>query len=238
MDGEIQEVTPDGELVWDWSTRDHVALREADRWLRDQVDHPTVRGPDEKPWYDVAHVNSVELHGRTLIFSARFLDAVYGVDRDTGAVLWKLGGKHTPQSLKIENDRYHPHDFGGQHDARLSDDGRTLTLYDNATKRSRPARALAFKLDLQHRRARLVQDVRFPRVGRSICCGSARLLPGGHWVIDWGNTSWVTELKRSGDPVIRIHFESGLASYRAIPIRRADLSRAALHRGMDAMAKP
>jgi hypothetical protein len=187
--------------------------------------------------YDIVHLNSVEPDGDRLVFSARYLDAVYAIDRDSGAVAWKLGGTHTKRSLAIEDDRLADRDFGGQHDARILEGGRTLTVYDNGTGRKRLGRALEFRLDLKHRRARLDNSVEFPRAGPSGCCGSARRLPGGNWVTWWGGTEWLTEQTRSGRLVLSIRIFNGYKSYRAVPVLRGRLSRSQLAAGMDAVSE-
>jgi hypothetical protein len=236
FDGEVQEVDRHGRLVWSWNTKDHVALAEAGRWLPELIKHPTGRRTDGTPVFDIAHVNSFDPAGDLLVVSGRYLDAVYGIDRRTGSIRWKLGGTHTARSLAIAGDPFGKRDFGGQHDARLESGGRLLTVYDNGSRRGRLPRALAFRLDVAHRRAALARSVSFPRAGKSICCGGARRLPGGDWVISWGNTHWVTELTPAGRPVLTIQFTGDLATYRAVPILPGQLSRAGLRRAMDAMA--
>jgi hypothetical protein len=174
--------------------------------------------------------------GDRLIFSARYLEAVYAIDRASGDIAWKLGGTHTPRSLKIEGDPLAGHEFGGQHDARLPGGGDLLTIFDNGTLRNRPPRAVAFRLDLTRRRAALVRAVRFAEAPKSVCCGSARLLPGGNWVVSWGNTPWVTEQTWRGEPVLTIELRGkDLASYRATPVMPGRLTRDRLSRGMRAM---
>ena len=235
LDGEIQEVDPQGRLVWRWNSADHLALRESERWIRRQVAHPTIRKFDGTPVYDLVHLNSIEPAGGRLVFSARFLEAVYAIDRASGGIAWKLGGTHTPRSLTIDGDPLAGSEFGGQHDARLPDDD-LLTIFDNGTARARPPRAVAFRLDLERRRAALVRSVRFAEAPKSVCCGSARLLPGRNWVVSWGNTPWVTEQTWRGEPVLTIEFRGkDLASYRVVPIVPDQLTRDRLARAMRVM---
>ena len=75
--------------------------------------------------------------------------------------------------------------------------------------------------------------VRFPRAGYSKAAGSARLLPGGDWVVAWGNTPWVTELTRTGRLLLGIDFIGRKGSYRAIPVMPGQLTRRSLRRAMD-----
>src|SRR5205823_4400189 len=123
---EVQEVDGNGNLVRAWNTKDHIPLAEASRWLPGIIEKPTIHRSDGTPIYDVAHVNSFDPVGDVLVFSARYYDAVYAINWKTGQILWKLGGTHTAHSLSIANDPDATTDFGGQHDARLSSDGRVL----------------------------------------------------------------------------------------------------------------
>ena len=149
LDGEIQEVDPSGQRVWRWNTRDHIALRESDHWGRSLIENPRVRTKDNRPVYDIVHVNSVALDGDLVVFSARYEDAVYEVDRTTHDVVWKLGGRHTDQSLRLVNDELPAkQEFGGNHDARVptGHGSGVVTLYDNGTLMNRPPRALAYRI--------------------------------------------------------------------------------------------
>ncbi|HKP91462.1 MAG TPA: arylsulfotransferase family protein [Thermoleophilaceae bacterium] len=238
LDGEIQQIGPTGRLLWRWNTGDQIPLRESGRWLRRLLfDIKPLPLPDGRSAYDIAHLNSVEpFGGGRLVLSDRYHDAVYAIDRASKRILWKLGGRKTDRSLKILDDPLAKRDFGGQHDARVLDGGRTLTLYDNGTLRGRRPRALEFQIDESKGTARLVRKVEFREAGESVCCGSTRKLAGGHWVTSWGHTPWVTEQTGGGRLVFAIRFQEETATYRAEPIPRGRLERSPLRRGMDAMA--
>src|SRR3954451_11555791 len=102
FDGQVQELTPEGQLVWSWSTRGHVKLGETERWRLRRTDSQ-FRG---KLAVDLAHVNSVQYVGPNLLVSARNVNAVFLVRRSDGKILWKLGGTHRRDSLKGKGDRY------------------------------------------------------------------------------------------------------------------------------------
>ena len=234
LDAEILELDSSGEPVWRWSTRRHVRLEETSPWShRLFVEQEPIRMPDGDA-YDTAHMNSVDVQGDRLVFSLRHTDGVYEIDRGTGRVVWKLGGTRTAKSLTVVGDPL-PSPLDGQHDARVSAGGRLLTVYDNGILNRRPPRAIQFRLDLAKRTATLVNAVSFAPARVSTCCGSARRLAGGNWVVSWGNTPWVTELTETGDPVLTLRFPSRV-SYRAEPVADGALTRRALRAGMDAMA--
>jgi len=224
-DNEVQEITPGGALVWSWKASDHLSPGDISVRWRDTC---TVATPA-----DIYHFNSVEPDRGGYVLSMRHLDAVLRIDRRTGRIDWKLGGTQSPESLvPIGDAETAAGGLGGQHDARILPDG-TLTVHDNGTRAAHPTRAVRYRLDLRARTATLLEDVRDPDVPTTVCCGSARRLSGGNWVMAWGGGPIVTELTGAGAPVFRLTL--GLFSYRADPISFGVLSPAALRRGMDVM---
>jgi hypothetical protein len=230
LDCEVQEITPRGRRLWTWRSKEHIALGEGSARM-------TIQLRDGRTAYDIVHMNSVDVQGDRVVVSLRHTDAVYEIDKASGKILWKLGGTTTPESLTIVGDPLAGEDFGGQHDARLSPDGRTLTLFDNGTRRDRPPRALRYTIDPVARTATLVQSVT-EAVPETFCCGSARLLPGGHWVTSWGDRSLLTEADSSGARIFALRFAGARSTYRAEPVLPGTLPRSALRRGMDAMVAP
>jgi hypothetical protein len=185
--------------------------------------------------YDVFHANSVSLSGDTVLLSMRQTDAVYAIDRTTGAILWKLGGTPTPQSLTVLGDPYASQPLGGQHDARLLPDG-TVSMFDDGSLLGRPPRAVRYRIDTVARTATMIQQITDPTVSSAICCGSARLLGDGNWLVSWGNNPVAGEYEPDGTPVFRITFD-GLFTYRMVAVPQSALGIAALRAGMDAMAR-
>jgi hypothetical protein len=201
----------------------------------DSIVNGPVKTADGRLAHDLVHVNSVEPDGDSVLISMRQTDSIYKVSRRTGAIEWKLGGTHTPESLALTNVDDPEHVITGQHDARLLPDG-TLTVHDNRTLSGHYPRAVRFSIDEMARTATLVEEVADPSTGYSNCCGSARKLPGGDWVTSWGSTGVVEELTPGGRGVFALHFK-GSDSYRAFPIPPGKLSLRALRHGMDAMAR-
>jgi hypothetical protein len=113
-----------------------------------------------------------------------------------------------------------------------------VTLFDNGTLRDRPPRAVEYRIDRGKRTARLTNAVELGRIDESTCCGGARRLPGGHWAVSWGNNAYAGELSARGEHVLTLRFAGGRHSYRIDPVLPGRLSRSALRRGMDAMARP
>jgi uncharacterized protein YndB with AHSA1/START domain len=232
LDALIEEVSPAHKVVFRWNSKDHVGLAETGRWYQANVLNNTARLPDGRTAYDIVHINAVERYGPDhFLVSLRHTDAIYDIARADGRVVWKLGGTAKPRSLQIVGDGVP--DFGGQHDVRVLRDG-TVTLHDNGTGLGRPPRALRFRIDPKARTATLLEQLTDPFGAMSPCCGSARKLPGGNWVISWGGTDLVTEETPAGKSVFSLSFPEYL-TYRAFPVLPHKLRRSKLYAGMDAM---
>lgn len=231
MDAELQLVSKAGKLLWSWNSKDHVSLAESQDWYPAIVKAP-VQLPNGSTVYDIVHANAVQVVGSHVILSLRHADAVYEIDRASGAIVWKLGGTPTPQSLQIVGDPLQPHSLGGQHDARLQPDG-TLTLHENGTDVGRPPRAVRFRIDPVAHTATFLEQVRDPSVKASPCCGSAVKLTGGDWLVSWGGNPLVGEYTPNGAVVWTLAFDHGLFSYRANPVPYSTLAREDLRAAMD-----
>jgi Arylsulfotransferase (ASST) len=229
LNTELQQVSSDGGLLWDWTSQDHISLAETGRfwgWVRTHP-HPIYGG------YDIVHWNSIEPIGESVIASFRHLDAVYKIRKTTGNIVWKLGGTTTPKSLEVRNDP-HPYTFGGQHDARLLPDG-TLTVFDDRTNLAgKTPRAVRYRIDQTSGTATLLQSISDPDVPSSLCCGSARRLGNGDWLIDWGQNRPIGGYKPNGERTFLLSFD-GTSSYRAEPVPSGVITDQDLRRGMNAM---
>lgn len=226
-DAVVQEVSPSGDLVWSWSTNGHIGLAETGRWWPTALSRPQPR--------DIIHMNAIEPVGEdAVLISTRHTDAIYKVDKATGAIIWKLGGTWTPKSLQVLKDPEGAYPFGGQHDVRLLPDG-DITVYDNNTGLGVLPRATRYAIDEANGTATLVEQVTDPLASSSFCCGSARRSNDGSWLMSWGGNSLVAEYDGAGQPNFRLTFGGTLFSYRAVPVDDGALSVPSLRAGMDAM---
>jgi hypothetical protein len=231
---EIQELDPRGRVVWRWNSRTHIGLGETGRWWRNVLSNPK-RDASGAQQFDPVHINSIEpAPDGEIVMSTRHTDAVYGIDRATGRITWKLGGTRTPESLRVLGD---PATllFGGQHDARLGPDG-TLSVFDNGKDRPRLPRVAFYRLDREDRTATYLGQLNDPRVDASHCCGSARPLAGGGWLVSWGDNPVVSAFDEDG----RLSFRLTMAapSFRAVPMPRGAVGVRELDEGLEAMEGP
>jgi Arylsulfotransferase (ASST) len=202
FEGAVQEVDiATGRVLFEWHSIDHVGLSES------YAEPPRKRTAP----YDYFHVNSIDVDtDGNLLVSARNTHAVYKLNRRTGAILWRLGGRKSDFAFG------HGARFAWQHDARRLPDG-TISLFDNeaAPRVGAQSRVIVLRLDVPRRRAVLVRRLvhRPPLV--AVDQGNAQLLPGGHFVVGWGHEPYVTEFDRRGRVVLDLRFGRGADSYRA-----------------------
>jgi len=230
---EIQEVDQDGRLLWRWNSRGKIGLGETGRWWRNVLSNgkTSVRGVRT---FDPVHINSIDPRGPDeVVISARHTDAIYGIERSTGDIRWKLGGTETADSLRIVGDPAAKL-FGGQHDVRVGKNG-TISVYDNGKDRPRRPRVVSYRLDLDKGTATYLGQLNDPRITTSHCCGSARPLDGGGWLVSWGDNPLVTAFDASGRTAFRL--ELAASTFRAVPVSEGATTVAALDRGLDTMER-
>lgn len=199
--GVVQELEiPSARVLFQWRSFDHVPLSES---------HQRVG-----PRYDYFHINSVGLMpDGNLIVSARNTWAVYKVNRRTGVVLWRLGGKRSDFVMGREAR------FAWQHDARAHDDGSMISIFDNgaAPKVEPQSRAIVLALDEKRRRATLRHRyVHRPNPLSAHFMGSAQLLGNGDVVVGWGSEPYVTEFASDGRIRFDARLPTGGQSYRML----------------------
>jgi len=201
VDAVVQEVdVRSGLVLLEWHSLGHVPLRESQR-----------RPPRSAHGrYDYLHANSVDVGPRgDLLISARLTSTVYDVDRRSGAIVWRLGGKDGDFALGPGAS------FHDQHDARWVRRGRTLTLFDNSARGVRPAsRAIELRLDLARRRATLVRALRHGDL-LAATQGSATLERGGAMFVGWGSQGVFSDVAADGTLRFDARLPRGYDSYRA-----------------------
>lgn len=230
--GELRELAADGSVLWSWRAEDHISLDELAPWvkalIRRNERNVLVGG---LPAFDVDHISSIEPYQGGYLVSARHLDAVYLVDRITGDIAWKLGGTRTPRSLDVlSDDVITP--LGAPHDARAFADG-TISVVDDGLGLGRTPRVVTYRIDPIARTATVLQKIRRPGLKNSNCCGSARRLAGGNWVIGWGSNPVFTETGPFGQPLLTVTLPDGMPSYRVQPVTDPTITAAFLRSAMD-----
>jgi hypothetical protein len=202
--GIVQEIDiPTGKVLFQWSSYDHVPVTESN------MTQVTSFGN-----VDYFHLNSigVDLDGDLLI-SSRHTSTVYKVDRKTGAIKWRLGGKQS-------DFRFLPGAaFNYQHDVRRHADG-TLTIFDNGAFAPGDSiepftRPIRLALDMNAMTATLVDEY-LPATPRSSwAMGNVQQLPDQGVFVGWGTAGAFTEFDAKGAVRFDASFADESISYRA-----------------------
>jgi hypothetical protein len=201
LDGIVQEVDIEtGEVLFEWHSLEHVGIDESYSSLPENPEYA----------HDYFHINSVDVdNDDNLIVSSRTTWTVYKIDRRSGEVIWRLGGKNS--DFKMGPGAR----FVYQHDARRQPDG-TITIFDNRNvNRDEQSRAIVLKLDEDAMTATLVREYTHPDKVPSATQGSMQVLPNGNVFVGWGSEPVLSEFGPGGELLFDAKFPVEGESYRA-----------------------
>ncbi len=202
VDNVIQEIDlKNGLVLFEWHAFGSVSPGES------MIPVPTERGFE----WEYFHVNGVDLDtdGNFLV-SARNTSTIYKINRATGKIMWRLGGKKSDFKLG-PGVRF---DF--QHSIRREPDG-TLKLFDNsaAPPQRKASRVLTIRLDERAKTATLVSALHHPAKLLASSQGNVERLPNGDVFVGWGSQRYFTEHSPSGDVLFDGRLARGNDNYRA-----------------------
>jgi hypothetical protein len=164
--------------------------------------------------WDPYHINAInEDSDGNLLLTARHLSAVIKIDRRTGRVLWKLGGRDSDFRMGPGATFYYPHD------AQRAPDG-SITIFDNRSTfidRSHGAsRAIDLDVDAIRHTATLAHSFASPAKDQSTSQGNVNQLPNGNFFVGWGSSPFFSEYAPDGRMVFSGRTPSQIyQSYRA-----------------------
>lgn len=211
-DALLEEQRADGTVVWSWNSKDHTSILDATSDI--ELKGGTV---------DYIHVNSViEDTDGNLLISARHFDEIIKIDRSSGAIKWRLGGKSSKHNqFRWLNDTVNGYwGFSHQHTISRTTGGRLL-LFDNGNlKTPEYSRAVEYEIDEAARTIRRVWQYRPAKDIAARTMGSVERMPNGGTLICWGRNfdrMILTELDSNDNVVYELkNTEStNTASYRA-----------------------
>jgi hypothetical protein len=204
-DGVLQEIDiATGRKLFEWRSSDHVGV--------DESYAPLPQGDSAHLPYDYFHANSVGLAADgDLLLSSRHTWAVYKIDRRTGAVRWRLGGKKSDISVDERTA------FAWQHDFRQRRDG-SYSVFDNGagvTKVHDYSRGVVFRVDESAKKTTFVAEYVHPDKISAPTQGNFRELADGGSFIGWGQMPHFTEHDADGSVRFAGHIPLDNQSYRA-----------------------
>lgn len=193
QDAIFQEIDiASGRVLLEWHSLDHIPIGDS-YW------------PVGADW-DYVHLNSIAVDSdENLLVSSRNTHTVYKLDRSSGAIIWRLGGKHSEFELSTQAA------FAWQHDARRQPDG-TVTLFDNGNTVSR---AVILDVDERSHRVGLRRAYIHPDNLHASSQGNVQVLASGNVLVGWGAQPYVSEFASTGELLFDAQLAKGYISYRA-----------------------
>lgn len=201
LDSVVQEIDlATGDVLLEWRASDHIALEES------------YAGPS-RGVFDFAHLNAAALDDDGgLLVSSRHAWTIYKVDRHTGDVVWRLGGRRSDFAFGPDAS------FAWQHHVRRHRDG-SLTVFDNGAGPvdSEPySRGLRLRLDDVAGTATLEQAVVHPDRLLASAMGSMEVLDDGGAFVGWGSVPRFSEFTPDGTLRFDAGYPGGGFTYRAL----------------------
>lgn len=210
----IEELDAQGGMAWLWRASSHWNVNESTR--------PSLISYNGQTVADIYHCNSLDVQtdmGPVLV-SVRHTDAVYLINKSTGATIWKMGGNANhetgAQILTIANaaDR-----FFAQHDARFQSTT-DISLYDD---HSPPATGQARGVDYTINTGAGTATLGF-NYGTAPVAGATgsfrRNASGTDNVVGWGLRagSGFDEVDGTGTVLMTMRFPNGEGEYRVVKV--------------------
>lgn len=206
LDSIAQEVEiKTGRVIWEWHSLDHVPVAET-----------YAKGPKRSTGpFDYFHINTVaDTPDGNVLISGRNTGTAYKVNRRTGRVIWRLGGRRSNFRLGGKAR------FSWQHDTEPLG-GNRLSVFDNATSpvaarpSRRQSRGLILKLDRKRKTARAAHV--FLNPGRPLAStqGNVQRLDNGNYLVGWGGRPLVSEHSPDGKLVFDARMTGLRSFYRA-----------------------
>ena len=206
----MQEIDVEtGEVLLEWRSLDHVPVSESYMWAGGGV-------------YDYMHLNSIDVtRDGNLLVCGRHTWALYKLERRTGAILWRLGGKRSDFAMAPGTQ------FAWPHDARQLDE-RTISVFDDGAAffegnhryraTHRQSRGLTLEIGHSPRRVMLARAYEHRPSLLTGGYGNMQTLADGDVAIGWGNLPVASLFDSSGKLLEDVDLASIYASYRAFKL--------------------
>lgn len=196
----VQELDSEKNVIFQWRTWDHFQITDA---THEDLTAAAI---------DYVHANALEVDADgNIILSSRHMDEITKIDRETGDIIWRFGGKHN--QFTFVNDSI---GISHQHAIRRLNNGHFVLLDNGNFHTPHFSRAVEYSMDLQAMTATLVWQYRNTPDIVSPAMGYVQRLSNGNTLIGWGAaTPSVIEVQPDGSKVLELSFDSGVFSYRA-----------------------
>jgi len=202
----ILHIDGNGAVLFEWNSWDHFDIFDADTTLVNFL----------SPKIDYVHPNALDIvDDSTILLSSRAMNEITKINTNTGAVVWRWGGKHN--EFTCLNDSV---PFLAQHHIRYRGNG-LYSLFDNGNLELRPySRALVYFMDEVNKTTEVQNNFSLPG-DFSRVMGSNQQLPNGNYLAGWSynfQKNVFSEFNNDGEVVyeMRCVDTMGIVSYRAL----------------------
>jgi arylsulfotransferase ASST len=203
IDGIVQEIDiASGQVLFEWHSLDHVPLVDS---------YEPVPAAATTP-YDYFHINAVSPdEDGNLLISSRHTWTVYKLNRRTGDVIWRLGGKASDFTLGPNVA------FAWQHNP-IAVDRDTIRIFDNESNGTPVlpySRVIWVRRDDATKTATLVRSFVHPDHLSAGSQGGSQALDNGDTFVGWGAVPRISEFDVEGNLLFDASLAAGFDSYRA-----------------------
>ncbi len=169
----IQELDASKNVIFQWRSWDYIPFTDT---YFDMTAHRV----------DLIHMNDITIdNDGNIIASMRHLSSIIKINRETGNIMWFLGGKQNDFTFINQHPENAPTYFSYQHDATILPNG-NITRFDNGNQHpTQYSRGVEYELDQQNKTATLIWEFRH---NPDIYAGAwlVERLPNGNTIIGWG----------------------------------------------------
>ena len=215
QDFAIQEIDlHTNKLIFFWDALQHIPLTDSYE--------PASSATSSNNIWDAYHLNSIGLTDNVddILVSGRNTWTIYRINKPTGNIVWKLGGKQT--SFTIESGG----EFSWQHDARFLPNNLISMFDDNSDDSSvpgPPSHGLILQLDLVNMTASLYRSYYHDPNIIVASQGNVQSLANGNKFVGWGQSQYYSEFNEAGNtetnPALNLLYDAQMPStnytYRA-----------------------
>jgi hypothetical protein len=202
-EGVVQEIDiRNGHVIFEWHSLDHVGI--------DESQSPVPKSATAA--WDYFHANAVSVdEDGNLLVDARNTWAAYRIDRHSGAVIWRLGGKKSDFELGPGVA------FAWQHNPTAADDHGLVRIFDNeAAPTVLPySRVIWVRHDERKKTATLERWLKHPDGLSAGSQGNSEALENGDTFVGWGQLPRFSEFDRDNNLLLDAALPTGYNSYRA-----------------------
>ena len=211
QDFAIQEIDlKTNNLLFFWDALNHIPLAESYE--------PASSASSSSNIWDAYHLNSIGLtdDAKDIVVSGRNTSTIYKINKPSGTIVWRLGGKQS--DFTIESGA----EFSWQHDARFLPPNVISMFDDNCCETSGsvpagtpPSHGLFLQLNLATKTASLLKEYYHDPNLNISSQGNTQSLANGNVFIGWGQSAYYSEYAAGGSTLYDAQMPGSNYTYRA-----------------------